>query len=109
MTALTQLLLVQNNLTGTIPWQLNRLTALTRLYLSRNYLTGSLPPGLDRLTSLQRLYLDRNQLTGLPTKTDRVTLLPNDVTRVVIDLPASLTYLNLTNNQLSGRFPTSAT
>ena len=57
LTALTNLVLTRNNLTGTIPTQLGNLTNLTTLELLLNKLTGSIPTELGNLTNLTRLCL----------------------------------------------------
>ncbi len=61
----TQLNIVFNNLTGSMPSELGNLTGLARLYIYNNQnLTGNIPPELGSLTGLQRLYLYNNHLTG---------------------------------------------
>ena len=65
LTALTLLMLSDNQLTSTIPTQLGQqLTALTHLDLSFNRLTGTIPDTLTQLTDLNHLRLDNNRLTG---------------------------------------------
>lgn len=116
MTALTQLGLPNNRLSGTLPaaaqlpagiqsislWG-NRLTgtvpdystlpALAKLNLYNNNLSGSLPTAAQLPATIQWLYLSTNRLTG--TIPDYSTL------------PA-MTILWLYNNQLSGSLPTAA-
>ena len=111
----TELLLWDNNLTGSIPPELGNLTKLETLYLDRNQLsgpipseigslsnlnylalngnqlTGSIPPELGNLTKLETLYLDRNQLSGpIPSQLGNLT---------------KLEALYLNRNQLSGPIP----
>ena len=64
MTNLQWLYLHGNQLTGTIPAELESLTNLQRLYLHGNELTGPIPSWLVNLTELLELSLWSNQLTG---------------------------------------------
>ena len=57
--------LVNNLLTGPIPYQLRELSKLRVLILHENELTGRIPPGFKRLINLNELDLDNNQLTGI--------------------------------------------
>ena len=81
----SEILLLANKLTGSLPADLGQLTGLTKLHLPGNTLTGSLPADLGQLTSLQELYLHNNALTG------------------TLDLSGlrHLTHLALSRNQLS--------
>ena len=64
----TELILTNNQLTGTIPAELGDLTSLQRrlqnLYLHGNQLTGSIPSWLVNLSALRELSLWSNQLIG---------------------------------------------
>jgi Leucine-rich repeat (LRR) protein len=69
----TELNLEGNQLTGTIPPEIENLTNLNWLELSSNQLTGSIPPELSNLTNLTRLSLGYNQLTGeIPPELDNL-------------------------------------
>ena len=60
----TELVLDDNNLSGTLPPELGDLTHLRRLVLDDNELTGSIPPELGKLNGLTMLNLNQNKLTG---------------------------------------------
>ncbi|KAK3161216.1 hypothetical protein QOZ80_1BG0073980 [Eleusine coracana subsp. coracana] len=66
--SLSQLVLFQNNLTGSLPDQLGHLTNLTTLDLSDNWLSGELPLGIGALTKLTELRLGWNNLEGTITE-----------------------------------------
>ncbi|KAL6210484.1 hypothetical protein ACLB2K_015716 [Fragaria x ananassa] len=74
-----------NIFTGAIPASIGTLPELTNVILGHNRLSGSIPPFSS--TSLTRLDLKHNDFSG--------TLAPNS-------LPASLQYLSLSWNRLSG-------
>ena len=74
-----------NQLTGSIPRPLGSLPVLSNLILSHNHLTGSLPPFISN--SLTRVDIMHNNLTG--------SIEPDS-------LPASIQYLSLGINKLSG-------
>ena len=74
--------------------------SLTRLWLSDNGLSGELPD-LSTLTALQRLYLDTNQL-GLTQQGEQIT---TPLAGLANKLPASLRWLELQDNALSGAIP----
>ncbi len=61
-TALKELYLYDNQLTGIIPDELGNLTLLQKLYLDRNKLTGVLPVEIQKLSHLQILRIDNNEL-----------------------------------------------
>ena len=84
-----------NQLSGSIPPELDKLTALQDLELDHNQLTGSIPPKLGNMTSLIWLGLNGNQLTGsIPPELGNMTELQN---------------LDLSNNQLTGSIPSTLT
>jgi len=87
----TELDLVENQLTGTMPAELGTLASLEILYLQGNQLTGSIPAELGDLASLRRLVLSENQLTGN---------IPSELGNL-----ASLELLYLRSNQLTGTVP----
>jgi hypothetical protein len=61
---ITQLMLSENNLEGSIPESFSKLTVLRTLYLDNNGLWGSIPASLAELTALTSLTLYMNNLTG---------------------------------------------
>jgi len=64
----TQLILNNNNLLGTLPTQLGNLTNLTALNLASNQLSGNIPTELGNLVNLSSLYFQENALSGeIPT------------------------------------------
>ena len=87
----TQLYLVRQGLSGTIPADLGSLSTLTGLYLHRNELTGSIPSQLGELSNLVHLTLHRNRLSGaMPAALGDLT---------------ALTFLSLYRNNLTGELP----
>ena len=114
----TSINLSYNNLSGTMPIELNDLTQLQTLILSTNQLSGSLPPlHPTNLDQLNLLHLDNNQFSGtLPTSLGEL----NGLTELILNhnqfsgtLPSqlgtlsNLIFLQLDNNQLSGTIPSS--
>ncbi|KAJ8622689.1 hypothetical protein MRB53_031218 [Persea americana] len=63
LTALTDILLDNNSLSGSIP-DLSQLRRLERLHLQDNQLTGAIPPSLGNIDSLKELFIQNNNLTG---------------------------------------------
>ncbi len=87
----THLDLGNNNLKGTIPFELGQLDSLARLDLSSNQLSGAIPPELGQLEKLVRLDLSSNLLEGaIPPELGQLD---------------SLARLDLSFNQLSGGIP----
>ena len=87
----TQLNLVNNDLTGPVPAELGDLESLTKLHLPSNNLTGSIPAKLGDLESLTKLHFGGNDLTGsIPAELGNLD---------------SLTQFHLYNNNLTGSIP----
>jgi Leucine-rich repeat (LRR) protein/protocatechuate 3,4-dioxygenase beta subunit len=80
-----------NQLSGSIPTELDNLSNLQYLWLNDNQLSGGIPSQLGNLSNLKQLLLNGNQLNG--------------------SIPSQLGYLSnlrslwLFNNQLSGSIP----
>ncbi len=91
LSSLTDLDLNSNQVSGSIPMELKNLVNLSYLNLSFNQLTGSIPPGLGDLSNLTYLNVRGNQLSGS---------LPPDLG----DL-SNLTFLSMGANQFSGSIP----
>ncbi len=87
----TDIVLPNAGLSGTIASELGNLTNLVNLNLNNNQLSGSIPQELGDLDNLQTLFLNANQLSG--------------------EIPAQLGHLNslkflfLFYNELSGEIP----
>ena len=74
LSKLEYLSLVNNQLSGSIPTQLGSLSNLEYLNLNGNRLSGAVPPQLGNLSNLQWLYLRNNDLSGpLPQSLTRIT------------------------------------
>ena len=71
-----ELLLPENNLTGSIPPEIGDLSALTNLALRRNNLRGLIPPEIGDLVALDRLALHGNSFSGtLPPELGKLSKL----------------------------------
>ncbi|MDE0474187.1 MAG: hypothetical protein OXI50_06480 [Gammaproteobacteria bacterium] len=111
----TELVLDDNNLSGTLPPELGDLTQLRRLVLDDNELTGPIPPELGQLSRLTRLDLSWNGLSGtIPAELaalpllDSLELWRNELSGPIpVELGSmrSLRRLSLAWNQLSGAVP----
>ena len=117
LTALTELLFDDNQLTGEIPAELGNLVNLKELRIYRNDgLIGEIPATLDNLINLEILALAENNLMGnIPTEIGSLTNLKvvwlnaNQLTGEVpaeLGNLASLEFLGLGSNQIVGEIPT---
>ena len=87
----TQLLLGDNQLIGSIPPDLGNLANLGELRLYDNQLSGTIPSELGNLANLETLFLEANQLSGS---------IPSELGNL-----ANLQRLELRDNQFSGCVP----
>ncbi len=87
----TEIELIRNDLTGSIPSELADLANLERLDLAINELGGAIPPELGGLSHLKYLRLDSNDLSGV---------IPAEISGMV-----SLQSLSLRSNKLYGSIP----
>ena len=104
-----------NDLTGTIPYEIGNLSALQYLYLYDNQINGEIPSEIGNLNTLLYLYLENNQLSGeIPTEIGNLRFLyyikldNNQLNGVIpseIGNLSDLTGLDLSSNQLSGVIP----
>ncbi|KAG6737131.1 hypothetical protein POTOM_059872 [Populus tomentosa] len=88
---ITQLILDNKNISGTIPPFLSDLKSLTFLNFSNNNIIGKFPVAVHNLSKLEILDLSQNYIVGT---------IPDD-----IDCLARLSYLNLYANNFSGNIP----
>ena len=112
---MTELILWDNHLSGSIPAEIGSLSALTRLSLQYNHLSGSIPATIGNLNTLKTLTLNNNRLSGIiPTAIGNLTALNwlqlqgNQLSGVIpssIGNLTGLTWLQLSDNQLSGSVP----
>lgn len=114
--SLTEILLQENQISGTLPKDLASLLRLVGLNVSHNNFTGSLPPDYSRWgASLRRFNADHNLLTGeLPnayqnwTRIETLTLEFNRLTGTLPEGYATAAYMSkfwVSNNFLSGTLP----
>ncbi len=81
----------ENNLSGPIPAELGNLSLLTEIYMEENHLSGPIPPELGKLSNLEQLALYSNELSGsIPPELGNLS---------------SIVEIYLPNNQLSGSIP----
>ena len=86
------LLLPSNNLSGSLPSEVEALTELRTIDVSSNMITGSIPPGARKLSNLQSLNVEMNMISGSITSD--------------FGMLTALTDLNLAENAISGSLPT---
>ncbi|SFT11914.1 Por secretion system C-terminal sorting domain-containing protein [Zhouia amylolytica] len=107
--------LVNNQLSGSIPQEIENLTALELFNLNRNNLTGTVPDIFQNLIRLSSINLEINDLSGsLPTSIWSLTqlnglrlrnnkfdgIIPEDIGNL-----SQLMYLSLSYNKFTGNFP----
>ncbi|MCO5555979.1 hypothetical protein L7F22_009523 [Adiantum nelumboides] len=111
----TELRMLNLNLTGTIAPDVGNLTQLVYLDFMWNNITGSIPPEVGNLSKLFLLLLNGNQLSGqLPEELGNLS----ELNRIQIDqnnisgpIPTTFQFLNkaqhfhMNNNSLSGSIP----
>jgi len=84
---------MNEDISGTLPTELEKISSLASLSISECNLHGSIPAELQMLTSMQQLWLYGNQLSGgIPSE--------------IVELK-NLTTLRLESNRLNGTFPMS--
>ncbi|KAK4353127.1 hypothetical protein RND71_028645 [Anisodus tanguticus] len=54
----------RNSLTGIIPWEISAIPSITDVDLSHNFLTGTIPSNFDKSSTLEHFNVSYNQLTG---------------------------------------------
>ena len=109
------LALSENNLRGTLPWELALLTSLEVMDFGCNSLTGSIPTRISELTNLQVIIIFLNSMTGpIPadiSKLTRLEVLWACVNRLTGTLPATFSpftvEIDLGSNSLTGSIPES--
>ncbi|KAK4782104.1 hypothetical protein SAY86_016206 [Trapa natans] len=113
----TELILSNTGLGGSIPQSLGRLDRLRWLDLSHNQLRGELPPGISSLKMLEVLDLSYNFLSGPVVgalsglvSIKSLNLSSNKFSGDLLDLGAlpDLLVLNISNNTFSGRLSPNA-
>ena len=110
-----ELMLDDNQLSGTIPPELGELDSLRGVFFDNNQLSGSIPPELSRPNYLVYVELAGNQLTGtIPPELGDATFLRvldlrhNELTGAIppeLEKLEDLRTLSLHDNQLTGAIP----
>jgi photosystem II stability/assembly factor-like uncharacterized protein/Leucine-rich repeat (LRR) protein len=110
-----EILLNNNNLTGSLPPAFFNLTELTELQLMSNDIGGSIPSAINGLSKIKRIFFNFNNLSGsIPTEIGDLTTLTQlslNGNALTDSIPPSIGNLtNLTNliledNDLSGSLP----
>ncbi|GAA4823198.1 hypothetical protein GCM10011365_24090 [Marinicella pacifica] len=105
-----------NNLTGSIPSDIENLSNLRNLELGFNHLTGTIPPEIGNLSNLEYLDLWNNLIEGqIPQELSQLNLISLELNsnRLEGNLPdwighmTSLRFLFLNKNKFYGEIPTS--
>ncbi|XP_040991010.1 receptor-like protein 3 [Juglans microcarpa x Juglans regia] len=94
LTKLSNLELNDNKLGGKLPLDFTKLSNLKHLHLRNNFLTGSLPPSLMNCTNLIQLDLRNNSFEG-------------NISNLNLSSLQQLTILDLGFNNFTGNFPPS--
>ncbi|KAK9195625.1 hypothetical protein WN943_003750 [Citrus x changshan-huyou] len=104
-----------NNLSGSIPSQIDSLSNLTYIYLYENNLTGTIPKEIGSLRNLEVLDLGSNNLNGtIPIEIGSVRNLEtlsldgnklSGTIPIEIESLRNLQWLDLSSNKLSGTIP----
>ncbi|KAM0917933.1 hypothetical protein ACQ4PT_009329 [Festuca glaucescens] len=110
---LEMLSLDNNNLTGSLPSRLGQFSSLTWVMLRNNKLSGEIPVGIRELTKLRGLWLSSNNLYGTITEQHfpiggmlgDLDISYNQLVGPIPTFPPSLTFLDLSGNNLSGTLP----
>jgi Leucine-rich repeat (LRR) protein len=114
--SITQIALINTNLNGILPDNLDNFGNLTALSLNNNQLSSSIPSSISNLVKLTYLALNNNKLNNtIPSSInnlvilDRLFLYSNSLSGVIPDISnlEQLIYLVLYNNKISGPIPTS--
>ncbi|KAI5670221.1 hypothetical protein M9H77_10585 [Catharanthus roseus] len=72
----------KNSLTGIIPWEISTLPSITDVDLSHNFLTGTIPSNFGNCSTIENFNVSYNQLTGPVPSTGSIfsTLHPSSFT-----------------------------
>jgi len=107
--------LTENNLTGSIPSEIENLTHLVEFDLSYNKLVGNIPSQIGLLSQLEILYLNANELTGtIPVEIGSLSLLKEidlEWNKFEGSIPTefgdleNLIFLDFADNNLTGTIP----
>ncbi|PSR98803.1 Receptor-like protein [Actinidia chinensis var. chinensis] len=81
-----------NKLSGAIPESIGQCSSLIRLFLGNNSLNGTVTKSIGRLSKLEHLDISQNMFSG-------------SISFICTSVGVQLRYLDLSNNQLSGRLP----
>ncbi len=111
----SEIFLIRNQLSGSIPSELGNLSNLEKLYFGHNQISGSIPSELGNLSNLLLLEFFENQLSGsIPSELGNLSnllYLYLDSNKLSGAIPSelgnllNLVYLFLENNQLTGIIP----